>query len=90
MSHRDIIEETYLIGKDVYKDFPKWDNLPDYDKLSVPDLDEVFRLLMGLLSSVGISQNSINEKGRLIEECINLITQRRHVLQKDPKSFDVP
>lgn len=88
MLDRDIIEETYLIGKTVYKDFSKWDNLPDYDKLSVPDLDEVFRLLMGLFSSVGVSGNNVNEKGRLIEECINLITQRRIVLLKDPKSFE--
>lgn len=90
MSQRDIVEETYLMGKDVYKDFPKWDNLPDYDKLSIPDLDEVFRLLMGLFSLVGVSDNSVNEKGRLVEECISLITQRRQILQKDPKSFDVP
>ena len=88
MSQRDIIEETYLMGKDIYKDFPKWDNLPDYDKLSVPDLDEVFRLLMGLFSLVGVSGNNVNEKGRLIEECINLITQRRIVLQQDPKKID--
>lgn len=88
MSQRDIIEETYLIGKDIYKDYPKWDNLPDYDKLSVPDLDEVFRLLMGLFSLIGVSGNNVNEKGRLIEECIKLITQRRIVLQQDPKKID--
>jgi hypothetical protein len=88
MSQRDIIEETYLMGKDIYKDIPKWDNLPDYDKLSVPDLDEVFRLLMGLFSLIGVFENNVNEKGRLIEECINLITERRIILQQDPNKID--
>ena len=90
MSSRDIIEETYLMGKEVFKDLPKWDNLPDYDKLSVPDLDEVFRLLMGLLSEVGITNCNVNENGRLIEDCISLLTQRRLVLEKDPKNFETP
>jgi hypothetical protein len=88
MSKRNVIEETYLIGKEVFNDYPKWDNLPDYDKLSVPDLDEVFKLLMGLLSLVGITNNTVNDKGRLIEECIDFITERRLVLQKDPKKFE--
>lgn len=90
MSKRDVIEETYLMGSDIFKDCVKWHTLPDYDKLSVPDLDEVFRLLMGLLSLVGITNNCVNEKGRLIEECIGFITERRLVLQKDPKKLESP
>lgn len=88
MLNRDVVEETYLIGKEVFKDLPKWENLPDYDKLSVSDLDEVFRLLMGLLSQIGITDSKVNETGRMIEECITLVTQRRLVLEKDPNSFD--